>query len=69
MGPKTRSDRRKRGEPIRKRGIARHGSSSLDYVLILGVVLPIVAFSFHMGPILIRAAYDMVSGLISWPFM
>ena len=69
MGPKTRSDRRKRGESLRKRGIARHGSSSLEYMLILGAVLPFVGISVTVGMHLIRLAYDMVSGLISWPFM
>lgn len=69
MGATVRFDRRRRSAIARRRGVVRHGSASLDYVLILGVILPIVAFSVRMGPRLIRAAYDMVSGLISWPFM
>jgi len=47
----------------------RRGLASLDYVLILGVVLPLVAFIMWAGPRIIRLAYEMVCVLVSWPFM
>ena len=47
----------------------RAGLASLDYVLILGVILPMVAFILKIGPRMIRAAYEMVCVLVSWPFM
>lgn len=47
----------------------RRGVSSLDYVLILGVVLPLVVFIMKIGPRIIRLAYEMVCMLVSWPFM
>jgi hypothetical protein len=47
----------------------RGGVSALDYVLILGTILPCVAFIFTVGPRIMRLAYEMVEVLVSWPFM
>ena len=47
----------------------RRGLASVDYVLVLGVVLPLVAFIMWIGPRIIRLAYEMVCVLVSWPFM
>lgn len=47
----------------------RSGLAALDYILLLGVVLPMVAFVFGAGPLLMRLAYEMTCMLISWPFM
>jgi hypothetical protein len=41
----------------------------LDYALVLGVVLPMVAFCVWAGPRLIRQVYEMTLVLVSWPFM
>jgi hypothetical protein len=48
---------------------ARRGLATLDYVLLLGVIFPLAAFIFRVGPQIIRLTYDMVCALISWPFM
>ncbi len=47
----------------------RRGLATLDYVLVLGVILPLAAFLFRVGPTIIRLAYEMVCALVSWPFM
>jgi len=47
----------------------RAGLASLDYVLILGVVLPMVTFILWTGPRIIRLVYEMVCTLITWPLM
>jgi hypothetical protein len=47
----------------------RRGAASLDYVLVLGVILPLVAFIMWVAPRIIRLAYEMVCVLVSWPFM
>jgi hypothetical protein len=47
----------------------RRGLASLDYVLLLGVVLPLAAFLFRVCPQIISLAYEMVCGIVSWPFM
>ncbi len=61
--------RRIRREGQRDRLRRRAGVSSLDYILILGVVLPLVAFLMWAGPRIIELAYEMVCLLVSWPFM
>jgi hypothetical protein len=47
----------------------RRGLATLDYVLLLGVILPLAAFLFRVGPMIIRLAYEMVCVTVSWPFM
>jgi len=47
----------------------RAGVASLDYVLLIGTILPMIAFVMWAGPKLIRLAYEMVCVLVSWPFM
>jgi hypothetical protein len=59
---------KKRGRAIRP-GRRRAGAAALDYVLILGVILPLVAFVMWAGPRIIRLAYEMICVLVSWPFM
>ena len=51
------------------RAAARKGVASLDYVLVLGVILPLAAFILWAGPTIMRLAYEMVCVLVSWPFM
>jgi hypothetical protein len=53
----------------RRKTHPRTGLASLDYVLILGVVLPMVTLIMGMGPRIMRLAYEMVCVLVSWPFM
>ena len=47
----------------------RAGLATVDYVLVLGVVLPLAAFIMWIGPRIIRLAYEMVCVLVSWPLM
>lgn len=58
----------------RRRGVGRpssrrRGVSSLDYMLVFGVVIPIMVGLFVVGPKLFNAAYQIMCTLISWPFM
>jgi len=48
---------------------ARAGNASLDYILVLGVVLPLIGFVFVVGPRLMNLFYEMTSVLVSWPFL
>ena len=48
---------------------SRAGLASLDYILILGVVLPMATFVMWVGPKIMGLVYEMVSILVSWPFM
>lgn len=54
---------------VRLRTRRRAGAAALDYVLVLGVILPLVVFVMWAGPRIIRLAYEMISVLVSWPFM
>jgi hypothetical protein len=53
----------------RRKPTSRSGVAALDYVLILGVVMPIVALVLWAGPRIMGLAYEMVCGLVAWPFM
>lgn len=50
-------------------GWRRAGTASLDYVLILGVVFPLLTFIMWIGPRIMRLAYEMVMVMVSWPFL
>jgi hypothetical protein len=55
--------RRNRGIHSRRRGVA-----ALDYVLVLGVILPLAVFLYRVVPRIIHLVYDMVTVLTVWPF-
>ena len=57
--------RRRRRRGFRK----RRGAASVDYVLILAVILPLVAWMMTAGRQIILLAYEMVCLLVAWPFM
>jgi len=59
----------RKSKQIRTKRVRRRGLATLDYVLLLGVILPLAAFLFRVGPLIIRLAYEMVCVLVSWPFM
>ncbi|MCA9072015.1 MAG: hypothetical protein KDA84_23970 [Planctomycetaceae bacterium] len=47
----------------------RRGVSTLDYVLVLGVVMPLAVIVVPTSIRIVRAAYEMVVVMIAWPFM
>ena len=47
----------------------RAGVASLDYVLVLGVMLPMVAVILRIAPQIMNLAYEMICVLVSWPFL
>ena len=47
----------------------RAGLATLDYFLVLAVVLPLVAFVIDKGIRIIRLVYEMTCVLVAWPFM
>lgn len=57
------STRRLRGQA------ARRGAATLDYVLILGAMLPIAGLAIYWGGKIVRLAYEMICVLVAWPFM
>lgn len=47
----------------------RRGASSLDYVLILATMLPIVAFIITKGKKMMALVWEMLCVQVSWPFL
>ena len=47
----------------------RAGQATVDYVLLLAIILPLAGFMLWAVPWVIRLVYEMVSVLISWPFL
>jgi len=43
--------------------------STIDYVLTLGVILPLAAFIFWVGPRIMNLVHQMTTVLVSWPFV
>jgi len=54
--------------PVRS-AVGRVGTAMLDYVLVLGAVLPMLAMSYYYSMRIIRAVYEMTCTLVCWPFM
>lgn len=50
-------------------GHRRAGVSTLDYILVLGVIMPLAAIVIPFGIRILRAVYEMTSVLTAWPFM
>jgi hypothetical protein len=48
---------------------SRAGIAALDYILVLGVILPLAAFILGVAPRIMNLVYQMVSLLVTWPFM
>ncbi len=47
----------------------RSGVSTLDYVLVLCIVLPLATIVIPTGMRMIALVYDMIAVTISWPFL
>jgi hypothetical protein len=63
LGTGTQTSRRKRVYR------SRRGFSTIDYVLILAVILPLVAFLFTIAPRMIQLVYEMTIVVIGTPLM
>ena len=47
----------------------RRGAATLDFALVLGVLLPIAAVVIGMGSLIMQLVYEMLAVFLSWPFM
>ncbi len=48
---------------------SRRGAATLDYILVLGVVLPLLAIVIPQGRRMMQLVFEMTCALVSWPFM
>jgi hypothetical protein len=46
----------------------RRGSATIDYFLLMAVVLPLAAFMMQIAPRMMRSVYDLLTVVVSWPF-
>ncbi|MFM8250497.1 MAG: hypothetical protein ACKOBW_02740 [Planctomycetota bacterium] len=46
----------------------RRGNATLDYVLLMGVVLPMIAFVYWIGPRIMNLVFQLTNALLTWPF-
>ena len=42
---------------------------SLDYALLLAIILPMAAFIFVVGPRIMGLVYEMTYVLVAWPLL
>jgi hypothetical protein len=47
----------------------RRGASTLDYILTMGVSLPLMGILYVAGPKIMNLVNQMTTVLVSWPFM
>ncbi len=47
----------------------RRGAATLDFALVLGVLLPIAAVVIGMGSRIMQLVYEMLAVFLAWPFM
>jgi hypothetical protein len=47
----------------------RAGASTVDYVLVLAVIFPMVAFSLTAGRRMMQQVFEIFVVMVSWPFM
>ena len=51
------------------RGSRRRGSATLDYVLVMGVVLPLATFVLWIAPRIMFRVYEMYCLFVAAPWM
>ncbi|MDA1016952.1 MAG: hypothetical protein O3A00_21150, partial [Planctomycetota bacterium] len=53
----------------RSRSNRRLGAATLDWILVVGIILPMAAFVIPMGKRIIQLVYEMTCVWVSSPFM
>lgn len=54
--------------PKRSHRVRRRGQATLDYALLMGVVLPLATVCFWFVPQILRSVYEMTCVVWGWPF-
>ena len=61
---------RTRRQPVAPSGSRpRPGAATLDYILVLGIILPLVAFIVPAGKRIMALVYEMICVFVAWPFL
>jgi len=48
---------------------SRRGAATLDYILVLGVIVSLAALLIPMSRHAITVVYEIVCSLVAWPFV
>ena len=56
-------------KPTGRKAKRRTGAASLEYVLVLGAMLPMIAATMWMARQVMNLAYEWIYVLVSWPFL
>jgi hypothetical protein len=48
---------------------SRYGAATVDYVLGLGVILPLLVVVLPIGRRMMQSVFELACTVISWPFM
>ena len=51
-----------------RRRVRPAGAATLDYILVLGIILPMAALLMWAAPRTMLLVYEMIAVLVSWPF-
>jgi hypothetical protein len=54
---------------LRGKGRGRRGFSTLDYILAIGIVLPLLVVIWPQGRRAMQLVYEMTATLVAWPFL
>jgi len=52
----------------RERG-NRRGSATIDYFLLICIIVPLAAFILRIAPRAMQLVYDLLTVMVAWPFM
>ena len=47
----------------------RRAAATIDYFLIICIVLPLAAFILRIAPRIMQSVYDLLTVMVAWPFM
>lgn len=57
-----------RGACRTKIRVVRRGAATLDYVLLMGVVMPLVVFVYWAAPRIMNLVYELTTTVMGYPF-
>lgn len=64
-----RAPRQPCGSSSNPQRFGRSGVAALDYILAIGVVLPLLAVILPQGRRAMQLVYEMTTTLVAWPFL
>jgi hypothetical protein len=57
------------GKLTKLRRRPRRGSATIDYFLLICIILPLATFLMWIAPRAVQSVYDLFTVVVAWPFM